>query len=199
MNKKYARTLAENNKFRFYCTSTPEMLLRGIDVELNMFSDQNECKKQLITKLKSNIKNIQQFDLLLYLPGGVPFLKGELKDIFSNKVKPEVKRNIYGVLTRPIQNEDLNKNYTRLPDLTKDQKKFFYSPICESTSNGLCDIACLLDYCKQNGKYCSKFQNILSSIIPFPPFSTCLRQLIENKYFTERDIITITSTLHTFF
>lgn len=94
MNQKYARTLAENNKFRFYCTYSPEMLLKGIDVELDLFSDQNDSKIQLITKLKSNIKNIQQFDLLLYLPGGVPFLKGKLKDFFSNEVSPKVKRNI---------------------------------------------------------------------------------------------------------
>ena len=199
MMSKFTRPLAQNSQFRFFSTCSPKMLINGIDVKLNMSFNLNECKEYLKTIIQSDIKNIRQFDLLIYLPGGIPFTSGTLEDVFSTYSDPKVKQCIYGIITRPISDDDLDKIYTNLCDICSPQRKLLFSPICDSTYDGLCNISCLLSYFNYNGELGDIFQKVSSSIIPFPPFSTSLMRLIENDAVTGRDIITITSTLHTYF
>lgn len=199
MNRKYTRPLAENAQFRFFSTCSPRMLIKGINVKLNMSFNLKECKEYLKSQIKSEIKNIHQFDLLIYLSGGVPFINGTLNDVFSKYSDPKVKPYIYGILTRPISDEYLEKTYTNLCDISTSHQKLLFSPIYDSSYDGLCNISCLLGYFTQNSISGYKFHKISSSIIPFPPYSTSFMRLIENYEITGRDIVTITSTLHTYF
>lgn len=200
MSRQFTRPKAHDNQFRFFSTCTPKMLFDGIDVELDMSFDQQRCKEYLKTKIQPIIQNIQQFDLLIYLPGGIPFLNGTLKDVFSKYSNPYVKQYIYGVLTRPVSDEFLDSNLTNLCDISTSEQKLLFSPIHDSTNIGLCNISCLLAYFNHGSNFGDEFLKIISSIIPFPPFSTSFIRLIEiDTPTTGRDIITITSTLHTYF
>lgn len=195
----YKRPKPKHQKFHFFSTCSPTMLFDGLSIDLDLTLDSEKCEDYLKTQIKSQVKDIEKYDLLIYLPGGIPFIRNKLSIVFSQDSQPSVKNYIYGVLTVPISYTNLEKKYTELCNVSSPLMKQLFSPLFESTLNGLCEISCLLEYFKQNLAFSQKFQKIASSFIPFPPFSTSFRRLIENKEVSGRDIVTITSTLYTYF
>lgn len=197
--KPFNRPVPKGNKFIFYSTGTPELLLNGIEVTLEMSYNPDQCKTYLKSQLQGKIKDISKYDLIIYLAGGIPFLGGTLNDIYSKGNGPNVKFYIYGILTLPISTQQLNDKYPELCNVKDTSRRILLSPICDSTNIGLCNMACLLGYLNHDGVLWDKFLKSCSAVIHFPPFLTSLNRITERNDVTGRDVITVTSTLHTYF
>ena len=196
--EQFKRPEAKKGKYLFFCTGNPDILLKGIEVDLDMKYNPDQCKNYLKGKLQGKINNLNKLDLLIYLPGGIPFLGGTLNDIYPHGTGPDVKPYIYGIVTRPVPEEKLNESILELCKINEESHKLLLSPICNSTPKGLCDMACFLGYLSHDGVLWDKFLKCSAAVTHFPPFIASLNRLCERNYFTGRDIITITSTLHTY-
>ena len=157
-----------------------------------------ECKNYLIQEIEKHI-NIQTGDLIVYVSCGLPFLGGTLNDVYGNENGYKVKRYIYGVLTSPLANIDLNNNYHELCNINDETRKILLSPFSESSLPSLCNIGCLLGYQNHDGKHSELFERALNYTVHFAPLITSMRRVVERYNVTGRDVITITSTLFTFF
>ena len=102
------RPMPAKNKYRFFSTGSSDMLLKGIDVDLQMTFDPENCKRYLMDQLSGKV-NTNNMDLIVYLAGGIPFLGGTLADIYTESSGRQVKPYIYGVLTRKVSDQDLNE------------------------------------------------------------------------------------------
>lgn len=185
-------------KMRFFATGTPELLLRGIDVELDMSFNPTQCKNYLLDQISDELK-IQKGDLIVYLAGGIPFLGGTLGDLYLKETEPKVKPHIYGILTSPLANIDITNNYHELCNINDETRKIILSPLSESSLGSLCDIACLLGYLNHDGCHGELFLRAAATLIHFPPLLTCLNRVIDRYEVNGRDVITICSTLFTYF
>lgn len=192
------RLLPKNEKFRFFSTGTLELLMKGIEVELDMSFTPNELKNFLLNKIQKHV-SIQKCDLIVYISGGIPFLSGNLKDIYCKEVGPQPSPYIYGVLTSPLNPIDISNNYYELCNTNDINRKTLLSPLFESTSIGLSNIACLLGYLNHEGNHSDLFLRSCAYFIHFPPLITSLQRVIDNYDVNGRDIITICSTLWTYF
>ncbi|KAK8896924.1 hypothetical protein M9Y10_014850 [Tritrichomonas musculus] len=195
ISEPFKRPEPAKNKFLFFFTGSPQMLT-GIDIDLDLTFNPHQCKEYLKSKLPSSLS---KYDLIVYLSGGIPFLGGTLQDLYNSKTAPKVKPYIYGILTRPIRDEDLLRNYPELCN-TKDLiMKTLLSPLCESSKEGLVDISCLLGYLNHDGILNDKLLKTCAAVIPFPPLITCLNRVMERNGVTGLDVVTITSSLQTYF
>lgn len=185
-------------KFRFYSTVTPELLMEGIEVELDLSFTPNELKNHLLQKIQKYITP-NNLDLIIYVSGGIPFLKGTLKDIYLKEVGPKPLRHIYGVLTRSLNPIDISNNYYELCNINDKIRSILLSPLFASIPKGLANIACLLGYLNHGGNHSDIFLRSSAYFIHFPPLITSLSRVIDNNDVNGRDIITICSTLSTFF
>lgn len=172
------------------------MLTKGIEVELNANMDPNQCREHLIEILREKI-DLSGKQLIVYLAGGIPFIGGTLTDFYNNK---DIKsKNIYGVLTRPVSDTILNELYPEICNASDSYHKLLISPLCDSSSRGLSDMACLLGYFNHDGYYSNLFLCASAVITHFSPFITSLKRIIENNKVNGRDVITVCSTLFTLF
>ncbi|KAK8834967.1 hypothetical protein M9Y10_001600 [Tritrichomonas musculus] len=183
----------------FYFTGGDgDMLLNGIPINLRMNLNPSQCQKELLNFLEGKI-DTKGKKITVYLSIGFPFIAGTLKDFYLNEdLNPS--KNIYGVISIEIPDEKLNESFIGRCNLSDPMHKLLMSPLCESTTRGLCDIACLLTYFSyEKGSNTEKFNNKTSGLIHFPPFSISLQKIIENEYITCNDIVNVCSTLFTFF
>lgn len=88
----FKRPCPKGGKYLFFSTGTPDLLINGIEVDLKMNYTPAQCKDYLKNQLQGKVKGIDKFDLLVYLAGGIPFLKGTLEDIYKKgpKVQPYI-------------------------------------------------------------------------------------------------------------
>ncbi|KAK8836431.1 hypothetical protein M9Y10_037686 [Tritrichomonas musculus] len=191
------RGIPEKNKYRFFSTASAELLFEGIDVDLEMSYNPTQCKEFLMKELQKRI-DMTNKDLLIYLAGGIPFLGGTLGNIYKEN-NIQFKPYIYGVLTEQLSERDLDERYYNVCNASEDKHKKLLSPLCESTVGGLCDIACLLGYLNNDGIKSEDFLKSSASLVRFPPLVTSMKRVIDNNDVTGRDIVTICSTLHTYF
>ena len=192
------RPVPIKNKYRFFSTGSSEMLMKGIDVDLKMDYNPKQCKEYLMSQLQKKI-DVRNMDLIIYLAGGIPFLGGTLGDIYSEQSVIQVRPYIYGILTRKVPDEYLNEIHYCLCNVANEKQKLLLSPLCDSSLQGLCDIACLLGYLNNDGTKNDDFLRAFAATVRFPPLITCLHRVIDRNDITGRDIITICSTLYTFF
>ncbi|KAK8889279.1 hypothetical protein M9Y10_034025 [Tritrichomonas musculus] len=184
--------------FVFYFTGGDKnMLLNGIQVNLLLSMNANECNEALKKYIKDIIDTSDKI-LIVYLPGGIPFTTGKLGDIFTNK-KFEMKNVIYGVLTRLIPEEILSGSCGELCNIKDDNHKKLISPLVDSTDLGMSDMACLIGYFNYYGFKSGRFLKSSSAIIHFPPLITSLKRIIERNDVVGRDVVTVTSTLYSYF
>lgn len=186
-------------KYTFYFTgSTKDHLMKGINVELNTSMDPSQCSDKLLKELEYNKVNIKERKLLIYLPGGIPFIGGTLGDIYLGE-DIKVKKVIYGVLTRQISDSLLIKPCFEICNASDKDHELFLSPFCESTKRGLSDIACLLGYICHGGLNDDLFLRACAAVIRFPPLITSMKRIIDNRNIINRDVVTVCSSLYTFF
>lgn len=190
---------SEPGKFRFFATCNEKILLSGIDVDLKMSDKPSECCDSLLAQLESNGVDVKNKKLLVYLAGGIPFNSGTIGDLYSNNEITDINNSLYGVLINRISHNILEKTYDELCNISSKEIISLFSPICESSKKGLCDMACLLGYLNRNGPQSELFLKASTAIIRFPPLITSLKHLIDKKPLTGNEIVTITSSLFIFF
>ena len=105
-----------------------------------------ECHKKLKEELIKNNVFIKNMELLVYLPGGIPFVSGHLSDIYSAKFDGTFssQKVIYGVLTGQISDSILNEQCYELCNASDAKHRSFVSPLYVSSERGLSGICCLL-------------------------------------------------------
>ena len=184
--------------YLFYFTgASQDMLLKGIEVELNTAMNPNQCRDALLNYVKEKV-DISNKQLLIYLPGGIPFVAGTLGDIYLKK-DLKAKNVIYGVLTRRVSDVILKGSYPELCNVSDQDHKLLISPLCDSTDRGLSDMACLMGYLNHDGVKGDLLLRTCATVIHFPPLITSMNRIIERNQVVGRDVITVTSTLYTFF
>lgn len=184
--------IVSDGKYLFYFTGgNKDMLLKGIEVDLDESYDPNQCNEHLLSILK-NFVDIKDKQLLIYLPGGIPFNSGTLEKISNNKI-------IYGVLTRHISSYFLQSSYPELCNISDPNSKRLISPLVNSSNLGLSDMACLLGYLNHGGSKSDLLLRTCAMVIHFPPLITSMYRIIDNSEVFGSDIINVTSTLYTFF
>ncbi|KAK8883269.1 hypothetical protein M9Y10_045920 [Tritrichomonas musculus] len=188
-------------KFLFFFTgSTKDHLLKGIQIDLDISMNFLNCHKKLKEELIKNNVFIKNMELLVYLPGGIPFVSGHLSDIYSAKFDDNFssQKVIYGVLTGQISDSILNEKCYELCNASDEKHRSFVSPLCVSSERGLSDICCLLSYFNRSGFYSDVLLSIFAYIIHFPPLITCLKRIIDNNQVLVRDVVTVCSSLFTY-
>ena len=188
----------------YFCFTggTKDMLLNGIPIELKDLSmTPNQCNDYLRSILQSSKVDIQNKQLLIYLPGGIPFKAGTLADIFSNKnlFNKKTKKFIYGILTRPLSDTILNGECKECCDVSNEERKILLSPLVDSTTRGLTDVACLLGYLSHDGANSNLLLRACVSVIHFPPLLTSINRIIDGNQVTGREIVAVCSTFYTYF
>lgn len=199
-----ARGEASPGKIKFYCTGSIDLMLNGIDVELDMNMNPDQCKAYLLEQINSkNLLNKydERIKLDIFLPGGIPFSRGELSDLFNNLVfKP--KPVIYGILyrfdTTMNTDEQLDDVCFELCNASNAEKRGLISPLCDSSDRGLADMACLLGYINNGGIHSDKLIKACAAFTHFPPLITSLSRIFEQTDINGHDIIAVTSSLFTF-
>ena len=189
----------EKGHYTFYFTGgTKDHLLQGIDVELDTAMNPNQCRNKLQEALRDAKVNINNKQLIIYLPGGIPFIGGTLGDIYL-KDDMKVKRFIYGVLTRLIPDSILNKSCLEICNVSDPDHKLLISPLCDSSERGLSDMACLMGYLNHDGIKGDLLLKTCATVIHFPPLVTSMNRIIERNQVVGRDVVTVCSTLFTYF
>lgn len=190
-------------KFRFMFTGCDkEMLLNGIEVELNMKMNPKECCEQLFHYIEDKI-DIKNKEMIVYLAGGIQFKSGTLGDFYMSETF-KIRNVIYGVLIRKIPDEYLNLHFISFLNISDPNQRLLVSPLCDSTDRGVSDMACFYQFITMDEYIFNIFHLAISSIIIFPPFIISLYNIIDR---TKRrkstnigvEIATIFSTLYTFF
>lgn len=190
---------AKADKFTFYFTGgNKDMLLNGIEVELLMRMNPALCNEYLLTILKENKIDLINRKLIVFLPGGLPFISGTLGSIYDTE-EIKVKNVIYGVLTRNITDRALNSPLGEICNVNNFENRILMSPLVDSTERGISDIACLMGYLNHKGSKSDLLLRTLASVVHFPPMITSMKKIIDDENVIGRDVITVCSTLYTFF
>lgn len=200
INQCYISTLNPKNNsikvFHFFTTGIDkEMLFNGIDVELSTAMNSEDCSKYFLNLIKDKT-SIENKKMIIYFAGGIPFTSGTLEDFYSNDFF-NFKNNIYGVLINDISNELLNVHLSERINLNNTIQRQLISQLCNSSDQGLCDMACLLEYFHHGNRNLLFFQYISTCVINFPPFIISLNNIInygriaDKNNDTVRDIVTI--------
>ena len=195
---KISNKIPESSKFLFFFTGgSKEMLLDGIKVELDMEMAPIQCRDYLLQQL-SGILDITGKQLIVYLSCGLPFIGGTLGDLYLNK-EMKVKKVIYGVFTRLVSDKVLKSSFLELCNASDNDHKIILSPLCDSSKRGLSDMSCLLGYLNHDGIKSDILLNSLASVTHFPPLITSMKRIIDKEQVVGRDVITVCSTLFTYF
>lgn len=188
----------DDKKF-YFCFNGGSLddMFKGMLIDLDTSMNPTQCQQYLENQLNGKI-NMDDKQLIVYLSGGIPFIGGTINDLYSND-DFKFDRVIYGIITKKIQQEVINKPCSELCNISDNDHQLLVSPLCDSSNRGMSDMACLLGYL--NHQF-SKAENLLlttSKVITFAPFITSIKRIIDGNQVIGRDVITVTSTFFTFF
>ena len=142
--------------FIVFSTVNFQSMVKGdklkIDIEKDNVSNiQNKIKNMISNKYKVNIDAKK---ILLFLPGGIPFLQSNLSDFI--KSFPDYMPHIYAILiTNPsIDDSYLEETYDIICNIKNPKLRTLISPDCDRETSGLCEIASVLGYIQHGGPHC---------------------------------------------
>lgn len=187
--------------FTIFTTATPDSMLHGNKIEFSLnFSYQKvyEEIENLVSKLLHVDKNFD-FDLHLFLPGGVHFKTGTLFEFYTN---PEdiAFDYIYVIVTKKTENHYSIDDIIEEPcSCSNAQRNEILSPLCQSTASGLSQIATFLGYVYYGGLKSEQILLSLAKITRFAPLVVNLYRLIRNRPLNTLNILAITAPLFTLF
>lgn len=169
-----------------------------IDIQIQMNWSLEQCKQYIFDEVKKASQyDVSDKDLLLYTVGGIPFIGGTLATIYDQFPMEHL---ICGVFYNKLDKINLDYPIQEVCDISTAHRKQLISPLCESTSRGLSDMACILGYLRYGGMEDDLLIRATSTVITFPPFITSLYKIIDNSFIvTERDVITVCATFYNYF
>ena len=184
------------SKFHVYTTANSKSLLMGDMIEFSLTDNYDLVYSKISSHISSSLNVKTNFELILYLPGGIPFLKGDLSTFFE--YVDVVKRNIYVVVTKPMK-EKLNQPVLEPCSCKSCDDQLMLSPFFGSTRDGYIKIACLLGYIYYGGVTSQRILLTIAKLTVFAPLILNIFRLIEKAPLNIRNIVSITGALQTFF
>jgi ubiquitin-protein ligase len=179
---------------RVFTTMSFASMVTGHDLIISLTSTREQVATA-VASLVHDSNSPQNYQLSLYLPGGIPFKTGTLSDVFTNASFRRAPHILYVVVTRPISADVLSTKYSELCNCNTNDRKLLLSPICESTEVGLTHIASLLGYLNREGTDCTNLLKSLAQLTGFAPMLCALRRLILRKRLHGVEIAAITTCL----
>lgn len=186
--------------FTIFTTLTERSFTKGDKLTISTTKDDLEAIKKSIKQMirgwaLSDLPD--NFELHIFLPGGIPFLDGFISDYVSCGV--DITKDILNVIvTRPLKAGLLERPIDSPCNCTGDMKDLL-SPLFDSSQAGLTQIACLLGYFYYGGVNAEKLLLILAKATRFSPLLVNLYRLLEHSPLIGLNIIAITAPLFIFF
>lgn len=189
----------QNDKceFKVYTTSSIKSFLVGTTVTFNIIDNYEKVYSKIEKIVKDLNYTPKEFDLQIFVNGGIPFLpsKETIQTFYDNNNK---KRNkLFVIVTRKLG----DFIYEEVPEPCNLNKynKFALSPVFESTTEGLTQIASFLGYLYHGGAYRKHLIEIFAKCTRFDPLITSIARLIQHEKLNVLNIISITGPLSVFF
>lgn len=190
-----------NFTFTIYTTATLESMLHGTKKDFSLISSYYLVYDEIENLVSSFLHNASgnEFDLHIFLPGGVPFNSGIILDYYSNPEKIEYDYLYVLVIKKPKFADDINEEITEPCSCSDDKRKEILSPFCQSSINGLTQISAFLGYLYYGGYESEHILLSLAKITRFAPLVVNIYRLIEKRPLNILNILSITSPLFTLF
>lgn len=186
------------NKFRIYTTVNAHSLLSGDKISIkdtDTFKTISNKIRNLILGFDEKDDLPEDFEIHIFLPGGIPFLSGKISSYFDSI--DVAHNNLYVVVTKELG--DLIDTEVKEPCNCKDSMANALSPLYDSSEAGLTQIASFLGYIYHHGINAEHILLVLAKVTRFVPLITNYFRLLENAPLTYLNIIAITGPLFTFF
>lgn len=188
-----------NFTFTIFTTATTESMLHGDKMNFSLnynYSKIYDEIKNLVSKFPQIDKD---FDIHLFLPGGVHYKSKTLLDYYINPDNIAFD-HIYVIVTKNAENSYSIDDEIKEPcDCSTSPAKEILSPNCKSSSSGLSQIAAFLGYMFHSGLNSEHILLVLAKITRFAPLVVNLYRLIQNKPLNALNILAITAPLFTLF
>lgn len=173
-----------------------------VDIEFDSFSQiQAKIKKMLLDTYKKQIltSKIKHMKILLFFPGGVPFLKGNINDFVQ--FFPDFMPHLYAIILydKNITESVLNEEINLACDIKNINMRYLLSPDYNSDEYGLGLISAVLGYIQFKGPRIMQMIYSIAKFCPFPPLICSLYHLLCISRITGRIIVQITASLLTLF
>ncbi|KAK8891846.1 hypothetical protein M9Y10_029068 [Tritrichomonas musculus] len=190
------QTFGNRNEFKVFTTVNPDSLLKGDKLTLmknDTFEANSEKIKGLLEKYEDQLP--KDYEMHIFLPGGVPYLSGSLDSYY---MATDVNHNhLYVIVTKKLG--DLINEKVIEPCNCTGRNADALSPFCDSSQAGLTQIACLLGYFFHNGIHAEHLWLVLAKVTRFAPLITNIFRFLEKEELTYLNVISITGPLYTFF
>ncbi|EAY01343.1 Ubiquitin-conjugating enzyme family protein [Trichomonas vaginalis G3] len=187
--------------FRVYSTVTYESLTKGIFMPVSPDLDFDSQRAHIIQEIEKTY-NIQDIDVIVYLPGAIPYLRGTINDFFS--IYTAAKKVLYiTVVSKSVstfRGLSLPSYYhsvkANICAITNDQQKFCISPLNnlpEDTvvlGSALMGLLCVTDY-----RILQKIIGWFENNTKYAPCIIALHDIQKKALIRYHHIITITTTL----
>jgi ubiquitin-conjugating enzyme E2 D/E len=188
------------DRFLVFTSATYDSMTEGTPYKFDMTA----TLPVLIEKLLPDIKELSsdlpdEVQLHISLPGGIPFTSGTLGDFFAVPDLSQTKRKLYVVVTCPIPDTLLNREYSEVCSAATPEDKLLLSPVCPSTDVGLSHIACLLGFLSHYGANGDSLTTMAAKFSGFAPLILGLHRLTDMIDVRGRHIVEVTASLFSFY
>ena len=182
--------------WRTYTTMSYQSLILGEDIaidERNSFEDIRLHLKRVLMAKHALLQN-PELEILVYLPGGIPFVKGTLYDY---KLRfPESRNHLYVIPYNVSRvKSQLDKEIENICNISEANLRNCFSPQIVCNNNNLHIASSLIGLFSYNGKGSDKILQYFSQYFGFSPFITSFWRLVNRYRITYRQLIVICSFL----
>lgn len=188
--------------FIVFSTVNFKSMTIGNKIQVDIDKDTNDSLqkkiKDMIGKSYKNDFNAQKLKstrILLFLPGGIPFLKGTIGEFIESF--PDYMPHLYAIIffDKSITDTILDRKYESVCNIKNNELKSLISPDTDTETCGLCEIAAVLGYIQKNGPNVKRMIYSIAKYCPFAPMICGLYNLACLVQPTGRTILQITAPL----
>lgn len=193
-----SRMTATKASYQVLTTASMRSMLEGdmMDLEHDLTPDAARGRIQGLINGFRDVRLPAGYALLLYLPGGMPWLLGTLRE--WQAANGSINRfRLYVVLTRPLPG-NARHAIGEVCDASP-ANKLFLSPLYETPQAGLAEMAALLGYFQHNGPRTEHMLLALAKATCFAPLIVNMFRFLENEEVTGENLVAISGPLHTLF
>jgi hypothetical protein len=182
---------AREDHFTVFTTTSLNSMIHGHPLDIDRSLTVTGVRAKVVSLIRDSLPT--QSDLHIFLPGGLPFMKGTLNDYFK-AVQVDCPKRLYVVVTVPLG----RSVETIVNDYSSPTIRTLLSPLYESTAAGIRDVVTLLTSFQHNVANSERLLLILAKFTGFSPLIVNLFRLMENAELTGLNVVAITGPLYTF-
>jgi ubiquitin-protein ligase len=190
--------MATKAAYQILTTASIRSMLEGdmMDLEHDLTPDFARGRIQGLINGFRDVRVPAGYAMLLYLPGGMPWLQGTLRE--WQDVNGSINRfRLYVVLARPLPRSACNP-IEEVCDASP-ANKLFLSPLYETPQAGLAEMAALMGYFQHNGPRTEHMLLALAKATCFAPLIVNMFRFLENEQVTGENLVAICGPIHTLF